>query len=117
MWFLWIFADNIEDILGKAKFLAFYIAVGAAAGLVHLMFNPGSRVPTVGASGAIAGVMGAYLLKFPHSRVVTLLPLFIFITTYEIPAWIMLVYWFVGLLLIRLLKTRPPHRWHPEYRW
>jgi membrane associated rhomboid family serine protease len=148
MWFLWIFADNIEDILGRSKFIVFYLAVGLAAGLAHLVFNADSRVPTVGASGAIAGVMGAYLLKFPHSRVVTLVPIFIFITTYELPAWIMLVYWFViqvfsgfgdmaaadtnqggvawfahaggflaGMLLIRIMKTRPPHRWHPEYRW
>src|SRR6516225_8214806 len=65
MWFLWIFGDNIEDILGPAKYLIFYLVCGAAAGLTQVLSNPYSRIPTVGASGAIAGVMGAYLIKFP----------------------------------------------------
>ncbi|MEZ5401828.1 MAG: rhomboid family intramembrane serine protease [Bryobacteraceae bacterium] len=95
MWFLWIFADNVEDVLGKGKFILFYLLSGVAAGLVHYIFNFGSPIPTVGASGAIAGVMGAYLVKFPHARIHTLVPIFIFITTYEIPAWFMLIYWFV----------------------
>ena len=95
MWFLWIYGDNVEDILGRFKYLLFYIGCGVAAALVHLFFNIDSRIPTVGASGAIAGVMGAYLLKFPHSRIVTLIPIFIFFTTVEIPAWIMLAYWFI----------------------
>jgi membrane associated rhomboid family serine protease len=95
MWFLWIFGDNVEDILGKFKYVLFYLGCGAAAGLTHLAFNLDSRIPTVGASGAIAGVMGAYLLKFPHSKITTLIPIFIFFTTVDIPAWIMLAYWFV----------------------
>jgi hypothetical protein len=95
MWFLWIYGDNVEDVLGRAKYLVFYLASGVAAGLVHLVTNAGSPIPTVGASGAIAGVMGAYMLKFPHSRIVTLLPIFIFFTTVEIPAFVILVYWFV----------------------
>jgi membrane associated rhomboid family serine protease len=94
MWFLWIFGDNIEDILGHGKFLMFYIAAGIAATLIHAFLNPYSRVPTVGASGAIAGVMGAYLVKFPHSRILTLVPIIIFFTTFEIPAFLMLMYWF-----------------------
>ena len=94
MWFLWIFGDNIEDILGHAKFLLFYLLSGIAAAMVHAYLNTNSTVPTVGASGAIAGVMGAYLVKFPHSRILTLVPIFIFITTLEIPALIMLLYWF-----------------------
>lgn len=94
MWFLWIYGDNIEDILGRSKYILFYLACGIAAAMVHVWFNPGSRIPTVGASGAIAGVMGAYMLKFPHSRIVTLIPIVIFFTTVEIPAWIILVYWF-----------------------
>ena len=94
MWFLWIFGDNIEDILGHTKFLLFYLVCGVAAALVHALLNPYSRVPTVGASGAIAGVMGAYMVKFPHSRILTLVPIFIFITTMEIPALFMLLYWF-----------------------
>ncbi len=95
MWFLWIFGDNVEDILGKWKFVLFYILCGVAGGLVHVWLNPLSRVPTVGASGAIAGVMGAYLVKFPHSRIHTLIPIFVFFTTVEIPAFLMLLYWFV----------------------
>jgi hypothetical protein len=95
MWFLWIYGDNVEDVLGHGKYLLFYLLCGAAAGLVHLAFNPFSRVPTIGASGAIAGVMGAYLVKFPHSRILTLVPIFVFFTTFEIPAFLILVYWFV----------------------
>jgi membrane associated rhomboid family serine protease len=94
MWFLWIFGDNVEDILGHGKFLAFYIGCGIAAALIHAILNTYSRVPTVGASGAIAGVMGAYLVKFPHSRILTLVPIIIFFTTFEIPAFLMLLYWF-----------------------
>src|SRR5436189_4318360 len=95
MWFLWIFGDNIEDILGSGKFLLFYLLCGAAAGLTQDVTNPYSRIPTVGASGAIAGVMGAYMIKFPHSRILSLVTIVFFITTFEIPAWIMLIYWFV----------------------
>jgi membrane associated rhomboid family serine protease len=95
MWFLWIFGDNIEDILGHWKYLIFYLACGLAAGLSHVLLNPASRVPTIGASGAIAGVMGAYLIKFPHARVLTLVPIFLFLTTFELPAYVILMYWFV----------------------
>src|SRR6266508_3435997 len=86
MWFLWIFGDNIEDVLGHGKFLLFYLLCGLAAGVGHIAFNPYSRVPSVGASGAIAGVMGGYIVKFPHSRITTLVFIFIFITTFEVPA-------------------------------
>lgn len=95
MWFLWIYGDNVEDVLGHGKFLIFYLLCGLAAAAVQVMINPYSRVPTIGASGAIAGVMGAYLIKFPHSRIVTLVFIFIFFTTMEIPAAFMLVYWFL----------------------
>ena len=94
MWFLWIYGRNVEDILGSPKFLVFYLACGVVAGLVQVFFNPYSRVPTVGASGAIAGVMGAYLIKFPRARIVTLVPIIVFFTTLEIPASILLLYWF-----------------------
>jgi membrane associated rhomboid family serine protease len=94
MWFLWIYGRNVEDILGSWKFLVFYLICGVVAGLVQVFFNPFSRVPTVGASGAIAGVMGAYLIKFPRARIVTLVPIFIFFTTLDIPASLLLVYWF-----------------------
>jgi len=95
MWFLWIYGDNVEDILGRWKFLLFYLLCGIAAGLTHVLTNPLSRVPTIGASGAVAGVMGAYLLKFPHSRILTLVPIFVFFTTVEVPAAFILVYWMV----------------------
>ena len=95
MWFLWIFGDNIEDVLGHAKYLVFYLVCGTVAALGQVIMDPYSTVPMVGASGAIAGVMGAYLVKFPRSRVLTLVFILFFITTIEIPAPIMLVYWFV----------------------
>jgi membrane associated rhomboid family serine protease len=95
MWFLWIFGDNVEDILGHGKYLMFYLLCGIAAALTHVALNADSRVPTVGASGAIAGVMGAYMVKFPRARVLTLVPIFIFITFYELPAFFVLAYWFV----------------------
>jgi membrane associated rhomboid family serine protease len=95
MWFLWIYGDNVEDILGHAKYLGFYLLCGAAASMTHLAFNLDSRIPTIGASGAIAGVMGAYVVKFPHSRITTLVPVFVFLPTMEIPAYIILLYWFV----------------------
>jgi len=95
MWFLWIFGDNIEDLLGHAKFLLFYLLCGFAAAAAQVVSSPYSTVPMVGASGAIAGVMGAYLIKFPRSRILTLVFILFFITTVEIPAPIMLVYWFV----------------------
>jgi membrane associated rhomboid family serine protease len=93
MWFLWIFGDNIEDILGHSKYIVFYLLCGVAAALTQTFFSAGSRVPMVGASGAIAGVMGAYMVKFPESRIRTLI-FFIFITFVDIPAWVMLIYWF-----------------------
>lgn len=94
MWFLWIFGDNVEDILGHGKYLVFYLLAGVVAALAQVLFSLGSRVPMVGASGAIAGVMGAYMIKFPHSRILTLIPVIVFFTTVEVPAFFMLLYWF-----------------------
>ena len=93
MLFLWVFGDNVEDILGHAKYFAFYLMCGLAAGMAQVLMDPTSRVPMVGASGAIAGVMGAYLVKFPRSRV-KMLAFLLFIFTFELPAWLMLIYWF-----------------------
>jgi membrane associated rhomboid family serine protease len=93
MWFLWIFGDNIEDILGHEKYLIFYLMCGVAAAITQTFFNVDSRVPMVGASGAIAGVMGAYMVKFPHSRIKTLV-FMLFIFFIDVPAWFMLIYWF-----------------------
>src|SRR3984893_1402371 len=95
MWFLWVYGDNVEDVLGHGKYLLFYLLCGLAAALTQYAINPDSQIPTLGASGAIAGVMGAYLIKFPHARILTLIPIIIFWTTIEIPAAIILVYWFI----------------------
>jgi membrane associated rhomboid family serine protease len=95
MLFLWAFGKSLEDAMGHTKFLGFYLACGIIAGIVHVIFNYDSRMPTVGASGAIAGIMGAYLVKFPRAYIKMLIPVFIFITTVEIPAWAVLIYWFV----------------------
>ena len=95
MLFLWTFGNNIEDSLGHVKFLLFYLICGILAGLTHWFFDMQSIVPTVGASGAIAGVMGAYILKYPKAKIVTLLPLGIIFTTIRIPAVFFLGFWFV----------------------
>lgn len=94
MWALWIFGDNIEDYLGPFRFLLFYLVTGIAASGVHTVFNPGSSLPSVGASGAIAGVMGAYFLLYPSARVLTLVPFFFVFFTW-LPAWVVLGYWFL----------------------
>ncbi|MBM3774635.1 MAG: rhomboid family intramembrane serine protease [Acidobacteria bacterium] len=99
LWFLWIFGDNVEDVLGHGRFLAFYLICGALAGLAHVAFNPYSRAPMVGASGAIAGVMGAYLVKFPRARVLTLVLIVVFFTVVELPAVLLLAFWFLVQLL------------------
>ncbi|MGQ4810374.1 hypothetical protein NKDENANG_03832 [Candidatus Entotheonellaceae bacterium PAL068K] len=98
MWSLWIFGDNVEDRMGRLGFLLFYLLSGLAAGALHIVTNPGSPVPTVGASGAIAGVMGAYLLLFPHARVVTLIPILFFLQVIEVPAVLFLGFWFITQL-------------------
>ena len=95
MLFLYIFGDNVEGALGHFRYLAFYLACGVAASLTHLISTPSSAVPTVGASGAIAGVLGAYFLLFPRAKVVTLVPIFFFIQIVEIPAFIFLGFWFL----------------------
>ncbi|HEY1241512.1 MAG TPA: rhomboid family intramembrane serine protease [Bryobacteraceae bacterium] len=146
MWFLWIFGDNIEDILGHGKFVLFYLLCGIAAALTQTYLSLDSRVPMVGASGAIAGVMGAYMVKFPSSRIYTLI-FYIFITTLDVPAWVMLIYWFgiqfvsglgslaaptaqggtaffahvggfvAGIGLIYLLGTHEPYRRRKDLYW
>lgn len=94
MWFLWIFGDNIEGYLGHTKYLFMYLLSGVAAALLQTLLNPTSGVPNVGASGAIAGVMGAYFILYPSARVLTLVPFF-FVFFIWVPAWIILGYWFV----------------------
>jgi membrane associated rhomboid family serine protease len=95
MWFLWIFGDNVEDRMGHGRFLFFYLLCGVAAALVQTITDPTSVVPMVGASGAIAGVMGAYFVLYPGSRIVTLVFVFFFIQIIEIPAVVLLGLWFV----------------------
>jgi membrane associated rhomboid family serine protease len=95
MLFLWAFGKSLEDALGHTKFLTFYLVCGVAAGITHVFFNADTTLPTIGASGAIAGVMGAYLIKFPRARIHTLM-FFFFIT--DIPAALMLIYWFITQL-------------------
>ena len=95
MLFLWIFGNNVEDSMGPVKFLAFYLLGGLAATAAHTLSDPSSTVPTLGASGAVAAVLGAYALLYPRARVVTLLFIIIFITVIELPAWLVLFGWAV----------------------
>jgi len=92
---LWIFGDNVEDRLGHGRFVVFYLLCGTLAALAHVWADPSSPVPTIGASGAIAGVMGGYFVLYPHSRIITLLPIFIFIQIVEVPAVVFLGLWFL----------------------
>jgi membrane associated rhomboid family serine protease len=145
MLFLWIFGDNIEDRLGHFRYLVFYLACGIAASLTHAFFNAGSRLPSLGASGAISGVLAAYLFLYPRARILTLVPLFLFWTV-EVPAFLFIVFWFfvqffsgtaslststpttggtayfahiggflAGIVLLAALK--PPLRRPPTYSW
>lgn len=95
MLFLWIFGNNIEDHLGKFKFILFYLAAGVGASLIHVIFHFNSLVPVIGASGAVSGVMGAYLILYPHAKVRTLVFIFIIVTFVDIPAFIFLIVWFL----------------------
>jgi membrane associated rhomboid family serine protease len=94
MWYLWIFGDNVEDRVGHGRFIVFYLLCGIAAALGQVVVNPSSTLPTIGASGAIAGVMGAYFVLYPHSRVLTLIP-WIFLQIVELPATVLLGFWFL----------------------
>ena len=95
MLYLWIFGDNVEDRMGHGRFLVFYLLCGAAAAFAQMLMQPDSPVPMVGASGAIAGVMGAYFVLYPRSKIVTLLPIFFFIQLVELPALFFLGIWFL----------------------
>ena len=99
MWFLWIFGNNIEDVLGVFKFILFYLVCGIFAGFGHIILSMDSLIPTIGASGAISGVLGAYLLFFPHARILTFIPIGWFLWMEDLPAYIFLGYW----ILIQIL--------------
>lgn len=94
MLYLWVFGDNVEDRLGHSGYLLFYLLAGAAGGLFHVAANPLSTVPTIGASGAVAAILGAYFIFYPGARVLTLVPIFFILTTIELPAMIFLFLWF-----------------------
>ena len=98
MWFLWIFGDNIESVLGHKKYLLFYFLCGIGAGLSQIQIDPESTIPMVGASGAIAGVLGAYLFRFPRATVHVLVILIVFITFIRVPAMIVIGFWFLSNL-------------------
>ena len=100
MWFLWVFGNNIEDSMGHTRFVVFYLLSGVAAAATQVLVSPHSVVPMVGASGAISGVMGAYILLYPRVRVHTLVTLGFFVTTVALPAYVMLGYWFLLQLLM-----------------
>ncbi len=99
MWFLQLFGNNVEDSMGRARFIVFYLASGVAAALLQVLLNPAAAVPMVGASGAISGVMGGYLLLYPRVRVFAFVPVGFFLMSIALPAWTMLVYWFLIQLL------------------
>ncbi len=106
MLFLWIFGDNLEDEMGHLPFLLFYLVSGIGAGLIHIVTAPGSLVPTIGASGAIAGVMGGYLLMFPKARVDILLILIVYFRVFTVPAFVMLGVW-LGMQFLGSLASNP----------
>jgi membrane associated rhomboid family serine protease len=108
MLYLWIFGNNIEDQLGHLRFLVFYLVCGAVASSAHIAVTPHSRIPMVGASGAIAGVLGAYIVKFPHARVLTLLWLGFFVRLVRIPAIFFLGFWFIMQLIFGLPSLATP---------
>ena len=95
MWSLYIFGDNVEDKLGPARYLIFYLLIGLASGLSHVLVNAQSQVPTVGASGAIAGIMGAYVLLHPQAKILTLVPVFFFFYFIEVPSYVFVGVWFM----------------------
>src|SRR5258708_27324284 len=98
MWTLWIFGDNVEDRMGSVRFAIFYLVCGSIPGLTQLLTNPSSTLPSVGASGAIAGVLGAYLMFFPTARLIVLFPVFFFPFFFEVPAVLYLAFWFFSQL-------------------
>jgi membrane associated rhomboid family serine protease len=109
MWFLWVFGGAVEDTLGAGNYLIFYLGCGLAAGVTQTLFSWGSQIPTIGASGAISGVMGAYLILYPRSKVLTLVPL-IFIFFWRLPAIVMIGYWFLIQFLSGLASLGAPQQ-------
>jgi membrane associated rhomboid family serine protease len=145
MWFFWVFGNNIEDSMGRGRFVVFYLVSGLCAAGLQVLLSPMSNIPMVGASGAISGIMGAYLVLYPRVRVFSILPLGFFITTVALPAWVMLGYWMLlqflgglqsiggtgggtafgahvggfiaGLALIKLFARPDYIQWHKAHHW
>jgi len=105
MLYLWIFGNNIEDYFGPVRFIIFYLVAGLAAAFVFIAFSPNSNIPMVGASGAVSGVLGAYLVLYPRARVLTLVWIFYFIRLVHLPAKFLLGFWFFYQLLMSLMET------------
>lgn len=105
MWILWLFGDNVEDRMGPLRYLLFYLMTGYAAGMAHYLSNPASSIPAVGASGAIAGVMGAYFILYPQAKIITLVPIFVLPLLLPIPAVIYLFIWFIGQVYSGLIHS------------
>lgn len=105
MWTLWIFGDNVEDRMGSVRFVIFYLLCGVAASLMHIYMHPHSTVPTIGASGAISGVLGAYYALFPFARIVVMVPIFIFPFFFELPAILYLAWWFLFQVFSGMLSV------------
>jgi hypothetical protein len=108
MLFLYIFGDNVEDRLGHIAYAGFYLFAGVLAGLTQWLASPTSPLPTIGASGAIAGVLGAYFMLYPHARVLTIVPIFFFLEFLVLPAWVLLGLWFVIQLFQGSLASATP---------
>ncbi len=108
MWTLWIFGDNVEDVMGPFRFLAFYLLAGISASLIQIYVNPISQVPVVGASGAIAGVMGAYYVLYPRARIVLLVPILFIPFFFEVPAVFYLAFWFIEQVFSGTLSLTAP---------
>jgi membrane associated rhomboid family serine protease len=104
MLYLWIFGDNIEDRMGRARFLLFYVLCGIAAALAQALPDPDSVIPMIGASGAVSGVLGAYLVLYPRANVLVAIPLFVLLYTFHLPALVVLGVWFVGQLLSSIMQ-------------
>ena len=109
LWFLWIFGDNIEDYVGHFPYLIFYLLCGVAAAVTDIAIDPLSQMPTIGASGAIAGIMGAYIILYPRARVQTLVVLIVFITFWWLPAWVFLGYWFLIQFIFTSVTATAAH--------
>jgi membrane associated rhomboid family serine protease len=107
MWSLYVFGDNVEDSLGRLRYLMFYMLSGLGAALAQVAIDPSSTIPMVGASGAIAGVLGAYMRMFPRARVVTLIPILFFFLVREIPAWVFMVIWFALQVVMGVGSLEP----------